>query len=271
MTGENWYLKVLRTGIEPRNEANTSRYVHEVLTNCLNWPFESIRPQPSKHGFIDYHLLAPKTNTAIRLEVKPFGKKLNDYMIRKYLVRPGPLNEEFRVGVLTNLLQWQIFLAGPEVKRVAGTSLACVLDVEVNARADIAKIDSMIGYRTDGQLRGLRASLGEATEVIRHVLWNDHKVLQAIRQALRRIRDDRSLPLRVPQTDSTLEAMIQLANGEPIGLEFSVTQFRQAICSPEVATVINTTLMTKFGSRSRQGPIKQTLTNLTSPESGEAF
>src|SRR4051812_19703319 len=116
MPSEHWYLGVVRNGIHPVNEANTSRYIHEVLQYCFGWPFESINPQSSKRGFIDYELEVPKSGIQILVEVKPFGKGLNDGMISKYLVRPGPDREAFRVGVLTNLGRWQIFLAGREVK-----------------------------------------------------------------------------------------------------------------------------------------------------------
>ena len=35
MAKEHWYLGVLRDGVEPATEANTSKYVYDVLRTCL--------------------------------------------------------------------------------------------------------------------------------------------------------------------------------------------------------------------------------------------
>jgi hypothetical protein len=263
MACENWFLDVVRNGITPTNEANTSRYVHEVLMHCFGWPFESIHPQASKRGFIDYELKAPQSEIQFHVEVKPFRKGLNSEMIRKYLVRRGPEREDFRVGVLTNLARWQVFLAGPEVTKTAGTQLVCLLDTHASSRADIYSIRKLIGFRNNGRLRELRAALGDVPDVARHVLLNDMDAINAVRQQLRTIRDRAGLKVSIPQVTPTAKSIRQIIKGkDPSSLKFSVSLFQKAICSDDVARVINNRLVEGFGARNRVNQIKQTLQDL---------
>src|SRR5687767_4064917 len=136
MPRENWLLDVLRGEIDPKNEANTSRYVHEVLHHCLEWPFEAIRPQSSKRGFIDYEL-RHDNGDSVHIEVKPIKTSLKDDMIRKYL---SSRTRNFDIGVLTNLNRWRILAAGSPVKRLTGQSVMCIYDIDVTKREHIGQI-----------------------------------------------------------------------------------------------------------------------------------
>lgn len=265
MALENWFLSAVREGIDPTYEANTSRYVHEVLRGCFGWPFEHIVPQRSKRGFIDYRLEFPRTDTDIHVEVKPFRARLDDSMIRKYIVRPGKPTAEFHVGALTNLAEWSIFVAGPKVREVAGQPIANIFQGEIEARADIEDVERLIGYRADGALRGVRAALGESWEVLRYVLIFDQEVHSAIRRQLREIRERHDLDVPVPRIDDTELGVRKLLDGESLPHEFpfTVAKLRQAVCSTAVAEVANDVLGRKFGSRSRTARIKQTIWEVT--------
>jgi hypothetical protein len=263
MARENWLLEVIQNGITPTNEANTSRYVHEALMHCFGWPFESIHPQASKRGFIDYELKVPKSGIQFHVEVKPFRKGLNNEMIRRYLVRRGPEREDFRVGVLTNLARWQIFLAGPEVTKTAGTQLVCLLDTHASSRANIYSIRKLIGFRNNGQLSELRAASGDIPDVARHVLINDMKAINAVRQQLRKFRERAGMKINIPNFKPTARSIRQLTQDkDPSNLKFSVSLFQKAICSDEVARAINNRLVEGFGSRNRVNQIKKTLQGL---------
>lgn len=266
MSAENWYLQVVREGrVDPAYEANTSRYVHEVLIECFKWPFEQIVPQPSKRGFIDYRLEFPKTDVYIHVEVKPFRARLDDAMIRKYIVRPGKPTAEFHVGALTNLSAWHIFVAGPKVREVAGDPIACVFAGKIETRADIEAVEALIGYRSDGALRGIRAALGESWEVLSFCLAWDADVHGAVRRALREIRERHDLNVAVPQVDVTSSAVEKLLAGGtlPSTFPFTLAKLRQAVCSSAVAEVANEVLMRRFGSRSRAARIRDTIWTVT--------
>jgi hypothetical protein len=259
VSGEHWLLDVLRAGISPTNEANTSRYVHEALVYCLDWPWEYIRPQASKRGYIDYELKIPQSNMQIHVEVKPFGKPLNSEMIRKYIVRRGREREDFRVGILTNLARWQVFLAGPEVTRTSGAKLVRLLNTQISSRADIYGLRRLIGFRNNGRLREIRAALSEVPEVVSHVL-REPDAINAIRQQLRVIRERKGLDFGVPHVELTSDTIRRLTKGvQPSGLKFDVQLFRDAICSTSVAEVISDKLVERFDSRSRANQVKQTL------------
>lgn len=262
MAKELWYLDVVRNGISPTNESNTSRYVHEVLTDCLGWPFEAIIPQAGKKGYIDYQLKFPD-DEVVRVEVKSFGKKLVDEMIHKYLVRPGPAGKSLRVGVLTNFQKWKIFAAGPEVKRAADTSMVCVMDVEVKSRKDINLLKRLIGFRQDGYLGEVRAMLAEVDDVVHGILVKDDRALDAVRQWLRKHRKQHGENFGIPGFEPTAESIGQLIKGRnPNGLKFDVEKFCRAVCSREVAAAVDGIVMENFGAKSQKRRVRQTIQRL---------
>lgn len=237
--------------IEPQHEANTSRYVHEVFVRCFEWPFEAIVPQASKRGFIDYKLAYARPSVDVHVEVKPFDAPLRDEMIRKYIVRPGRMSEGFQVGVLTNLRDWQVFVAGPSVRAVAGQSMALLRWQEIETQADIDEIGALIGHRQNGSLKNIRAAIGESSEVIEFLLRKDDDVAKAIRRVLLDKRDSFGVDARVPQYAGVREFVDQLLDGEWRGdCPFSRAKFRAAVCSEDVAIAIDDRVFGAFGGRS---------------------
>jgi len=130
---------------------------------------ESIVPQASKRGFIDYVVAFQHPTVSVHVEVKPFGVGLRDLQIRKYLVRRGPAPAGLEVGVLTNLKEWNIYLAGPAVKTAAGDRMVQVTKIDIEGRTDIGRLRELIGYRTRRGLRMLRTALGECEAVLFHL------------------------------------------------------------------------------------------------------
>ncbi len=227
MSRENWFLQVVRDGIEPRNEANTSRFVHEVLRECFCWPYDRIQPQASKRGFIDYRLALPRTENEILVEVKPFRASLRDEMITKYLVTRGPSVHDVRVGVLTNLAEWQVFVAGPEVRDVAGKPYVEVHTSVVEGRRDIADLEKLIGFRSTGDLAGARAALGESWDVLAKILHANDEVHAEVRRQLRELRDRHGLNVAVPGTKVTIDYVRRLVGGKSINeFPFSPAKLR---------------------------------------------
>jgi hypothetical protein len=269
MGRENWYLQTVQRGIEPVNEANTSRYVHEVIQHCFGWPFDQILPQPSKRGFIDYRLRFTRPVVDVHIEVKPFGIPLRDEMIRKYVVRRGPMPEGFQVGALTNLKEWQVFVAGPAVRQAAGESMVQLLWYDIECRSDIDAIRRLIGHRHNGEMREIRASLGETEDVLVHLLSHDDMVLSAIRRALGEIRDRHSLGVPVPQKVA-LSAYVGILLGGDWDEEcpFTPAKMKQALSSAGVADAADRRLQQLFGARSRRVRIQQTIKQLVK-EAGE--
>ena len=147
MAWENGYLAIVRTGISPSHEANTSRYVHQVLHKCLKWKMEHITPQISRRGYIDYCLDYKTPPTNVIVEVKPFGSRLRDEHIRGYLVRPGPQSRDIVVGVLTNLEQWHIYVAGKHVRQACGQRLHQLENIEIRHRSDIRRLNNLYKSR----------------------------------------------------------------------------------------------------------------------------
>lgn len=195
---ENRFLQVVRDGFEPRHEANTSRYVHDALRDCFGWPVDRIKPQASKRGFIDYSLVFPRTGNHILVEVKPFRATLRDEMITKYLVTRGPSAQDIRVGVLTNLAEWQVFVAGPEVREMAGKPYVEVHTAAIEGRQDIQDLERLIGFRTAGHLSGVRGALGESWDVLKRLLYANEKVHAEARRQLRDLRDRHDLDVAIP-------------------------------------------------------------------------
>lgn len=190
MAKEHWVLEKLKEGIGHTTEANTSRYVHEVICHCLGWPFESIVPQASKRGFIDY-ILKHEDGMHIHVEVKPLDTNLRHEMIAKYLSGRSSL---FSLGVLTNLREWQVFAAGRPVKRLTGFSAYRVHNIEINKRAHIAELAEIIGYRAMSDSVKLFELFSQNSEVLKHLLSRDEIVIKAIRKRLMEIMPDARTP-----------------------------------------------------------------------------
>lgn len=263
MAHENWYLKVLREGIDPSYEANVSRYVHEVLLRCLDWPFKSIIPQKLMRGFIDYNLTFEKPKVSVRLEVKRFNGILKDEHMTKYLVRRGPKSQDLDVGVLTNLKEWHIYVAGCHVKEATGKPMAKVEPIVIASQSDIRKLRSLIGYRSNGGLKHLRAALGETEAVLMHLLCNDDKVLRAIRKSLFEIKVRRDLEARVPQNHQLRSFVVDLLQGKNLtDCSFREAKLRQALRSSHVAQVANDRLVESFSARNRVGRVHKTIKEL---------
>lgn len=269
MKGANWYLATLRRGITPANEANTSRYVHKVLLDCLQWPFESILPQASRRGFIDYELELRNPPTRMRVEVKPFGATLREHQIRKYMVFPGRPTEDFRVGVLTNFERWEVYVAGPSVKNICGDSMVRVAEIPIDTQARIRQLHALIGHRGNGQFREMRAALAETDQVIGHLVANDAEMVKVVRRSLAKIRDTHGLDARVPHPERMRDFVVRLRalasdeNDDSLDdCPFTLAKLRQAVCSREVAEAANTRLVNKFGARSRANSVRQTIARL---------
>lgn len=260
MAMENWYLDVLRRGIEPSNEANTSRYVHEVLRHCLRWPMEAIVPQSSRRGYIDYLLAFRHPSASLRIEVKRYNSTLRENQIRKYLVHPGRRTEEFHVGILTNLREWEIYVAGPKIRSLAGSPLVRVGLIPIKGRADIGYLDDLIGYRSQGGLRGLRSALGESPEVLHRLLTKDRAVLRAVRFYLDVLRERRVPEAHVPHYERLGSYITSLLAGKPLsGFPLRKAYLRQALGSVNVATAANDRLVSVFGSRQRVHQVKRAI------------
>lgn len=258
MVDAHWYLRVLKTGIEPGYEANTSRYVHEVLLRCLGWPMELILPQVSRRGFIDYKLVFPHGNVGVHVEVKRFGAPLQDVQIRKYLVRRGPSCENMRVGVLTNLREWRIYAAGFRIRRVSGAPMVQVKRIIIRRRADIAALEDLIGFRNHGRCTQMRAALGESPAVLRHLMIEDPAVRTAIREQLNGRADTLT-----PQHTRLKELIHAILNGEsmPEG-DDAGRGLRRALRSRLVAEKANTRLVALVGSRNRVGRMRMAIKEL---------
>jgi hypothetical protein len=264
MAWENTYLDLVRKGIIPTHEANTSRYVHEVLCKCLKWKMEHITPQMYRRGYLDYCVDFKTPSTSVVIEVKKFGSLLNVKHIRKYLVRRGPQSRNFVVGALTNLEQWHIYVAGKCVLQVSGQRLLQLKTIEIRYRKDITHLSQLIGWRGNGSLKAVRASLGESPAVLRHLISNDEQVLKAIRQRLTFLKNYYRLDARVPQNAPLRRWINKVLDGNSTRFSnWSPAKLKQAVRSKPVVGVVNRRLREICGSRSRhnklQGTIKQIL------------
>lgn len=269
MARGNWYLKVLRSGFELTHEANTSRYVHEVLCRCLAWPMEAIHPQKNKRGFIDYELVLKRPPASIYVEVKRLDASLHPNQIRPYLVSRGPMPDGLRVGALTNLRQWKIYVASTDIREMVGDQMIEVLDLSIGSRADVEHLDALIGYRPNGALRELRAALSDSKELIINLLVGDPDVLRAVREALDEIRDRHDLDARLPQYEHLTEYLSYVFAGEDLrDCPFPPAKFRQAIRSEVVAEAVNIRLMEMFDARSQVGPIRNTIREILKTAEG---
>lgn len=264
MAWENAYLDIVKKGISPTYEANTSRYVHEVLRKCLNWEMEDITPQKSRRGYIDYSLDFKRTpSTSIVIEVKSFNSRLRDEHIRKYLVNPGLQSRNIVIGALTNLAQWHIYVAGKHVKQVCGEKLLQLKTIEIRHRKDINHLHKLIAGTGNGLFKALRALLGESPAVLRHLISNDEQVLKAIRRQLSALQDRHQIDARVPQNDSLRKWISEVLNGNSAKFSsWTPAKLKQTLRSKSVVGVANRRLHELFDARSRHNKVLKTINQI---------
>lgn len=262
MAWENGYLNIVKDGILSTYEASTSRYVFQVLRYCLNWKMEDINPQNKcRRGFVDYSLDC-KTGSIV-IEVKRFKARLKDEDIRPYLVNPGPQPRDIVVGALTNLAQWHIYVAGEHVKQVCGKELLQLKTIDIRHRKDIDHLRKLIGWTGNGLFKALRASLGESSAVLRHLISNDEQVIKAVRRQLADLKDRCKFDAHVPQNDSLRKWISEVLNGNSANLSgWSAAKLKQALRSRPVAEVVNRRLQDLCGSRSRQNKLRRTINQI---------
>ena len=264
MATHHWLLESLRTGIRPNHEAQTSFYVSHVLGKCLRWPIGAIVTQAVMKGFIDYTLVFPHSTICLHVEVKRFGNPLEDAHIRKYLVQRGPGCDVLRVGVLTNLKRWKVYVAGAGVRGASGTPMVLVKDITIRGRSDIAQLHALIGYRANGnRLKPIRAAVAASPLVLRHLLRNDAQVLKAIG---RRLTDRHGRPrteARMPQAQALRQWIGELFNGHS-SRRFSCSSatLKQALRSRPVVQIVNRRLHDLCRARSRHNGLRRTITQI---------
>lgn len=263
MAAENWYLRIVQEGIGPSHEAHTSFYVSQVLRDCLRWPMETIQPQAVMRGFIDYDLAFPHSTVCLHVEVKKFGSPLKDAQIRKYLVQRGPRTEELRVGVLTNLIEWRVYVAGSGVRGASGNPMVMVKEVIIRRRSDIEGLHALIGYRSNGRLKNVRAALAESPAVLRHLISHDEHVLKAVRRKLADLQDRHRIDARVPQNDALRKWIREVLNGHSARCSsWSPAKLKQALRSRPVVEVTNRRLHDLCGSRSRHNKLRRAINQI---------
>lgn len=249
--------------VGPSHEAHTSLYVYHVLRDCLRWPMGKIQPQAVMRGFIDYELAFPHSTVCLHVEVKKFGSPLKDTQIRKYLVQRGPRTEELRVGVLTNLIEWRVYVAGSGVRGASGTHMVLVKAVTIRRRSDIEGLHALIGYRSNGRLKNVRAALAESPAVLRHLISNDEQVLKAVRRKLADLQDRHRIDARVPQNDSLRKWISKVLNSNSARFSsWSPAKLKQALRSRPVVEVTNRRLQALCGSRSRHNKLRRAINQI---------
>lgn len=246
MAKEHWLLEKLRTGIGQKTEANTSRYVHEVLQHCFAWPFDRIEPQASKRGFIDYKL-CHEGGTHVHVEVKPIDTGLKETMISKYL---RSRRNFFDIGVLTNLREWQIYIAGRRVKQLTGRSVHRVHREKIQKRESINNLSRLIGYRAAADHTFLFQQFTAQPEVMRYMLISNVPVIREIRRKFR----DRVPWAQIPNINTMTKNMLRIVkDGELSGLDPNLHKdFRAAIASASVAKAARQELTTLCGTSAGQ-------------------
>jgi len=264
MAADHWLLKILRHGIRPDHEAQTSFYVSHVLGQCLRWPLGAIVTQAVMKGFIDYTLVFPHSTICLHVEVKRFGYPLEDPHIRKYLVQRGPGSDVLRVGVLTNLKKWKMYVAGAGVRGASGTPMILVKDITIRRRSDIAQLHALIGYRANGsRLRPIRAAVAGSPLVLRHLLRNDAQVLKAIGRRLADRHGHLRTAARKPQPEALRQWIGELLNGHSSRrFNCSPATLKQALRSRPVVQMVNRRLHELCRARSRHNRLRRTITQL---------
>jgi hypothetical protein len=262
MAWENGYLNVLKDGILSKDEANTSRYVYDVLRYCLNWKMRDINPQKRcRRGFVDYSL--HYKNSSIVIEVKAFNSRLKDKHIQKYLVTSEPQSQDIVVGAVTNLAEWHIYVAGKTVKQVCGEELLLLKTIEIRYRKDINDLHKLIGGTGNGLFKALRASLGESPVVLRHLISNDEQVLKAVRRKLADLQDRHQTGAPVPQHYSLREWISKVLKGNSAYVSgWSPAKLKQALRSRPVVEEANRRLQDLCGSRSRHNKLRRTINQI---------
>ncbi|MCZ7645967.1 MAG: hypothetical protein M5U26_11895 [Planctomycetota bacterium] len=125
------------------DEAKTSMFVFLCLYDLFRWdPFWEISPQKTGHGFIDYFLEPKAHEVSCYVEVKRFKAPLRPIQIRKYLVSRKAIGR-FRIGVLTNLHNWQIYAYSPDIgPREPVRLLNCVMKTS----GDFKRLEKVLTY-----------------------------------------------------------------------------------------------------------------------------
>lgn len=259
MAKEQWLLEKLRTGIGQKTEANTSRYVHEVLQHCFAWPFEQIEPQASKRGFIDYKL-CHEDGTHVHVEVKPIDTRLQEYMVSKYL---RSRRDYFDVGVLTNLREWQIYIAGRRVKQLTGASVYRVHGEKIHKRENINNLSRLIGYRATADQYSLFQHFTAKEEVMRYVLISNVPVIHAIRRTFRQ----RAPWAQIPNINTMTQHMQRVVkNRELSGIDPALHKhLRAAIASASVAEAARQELSKVCGTAAGQLRLLKVIRGILEP------
>jgi len=262
MADHHWLLKSLRKGIGASHEAQTSLYVSHVLGQCLRWPIGAIHAQAVMKGFIDYTLVYPHSTACLHVEVKRFGYPLQEAHIRKYLVQRGPGSDALRVGVLTNLLEWKVYVAGAGVRGASGTPMVLIKDVTIRRRSDIAQLQALIGYRANGsRLQPIRAAFACSPHVLRHILRNDPEVLKAIGRSLAHPRP--RIEARVPQLQALRQWIGETLNGYASRrFSWSPATLTRTLRSKPVVQMVNRRLYNLCRARSDHHILRSTITQI---------
>jgi hypothetical protein len=198
------------------------------------------------------------------VEVKGFDYPLEDVHIRKYLVRRGPGSDILRVGVLTNLKKWKVYVAGAGVRGASGTPMILIKDITIRRRSDIAQLHALIGYRANGsRLKPIRAAVAGSPLVLQHLLRNDAQVLKAIG---RRLADRHGRPrteARVPPPQALRQWIGELLNGHSSRrFSYSPATLKQALRSRPVVQMVNRRLHELCRARSRHNMLRSTITQI---------
>ncbi len=259
MAKEHWLLERLKTGIGQKTEANTSRYVHEVLQHCFGWPFERIEPQASKRGFIDYKL-CHEDGTHVHVEVKPIDIRLKEDMVSKYLRRQ---RDNFDVGILTNLREWQIYIAGRRVKRLTGESMYQIHQDKIQRREHINRLSLLIGYRATADQSALFQQFTAQPDVLRYLLKTNESVIHAVRHRFR----ERAPWAQVPNINTMSRHMERVvANREIIGLDLTLQKhLKAAIASASVAEAAHQQLTKICGTAAGQRQLLKAIRSILEP------
>lgn len=264
MAVHHWLLNSLRKGIGASHEAQTSLYVSHVVGQCLRWPIGAIHAQAVMKGFIDYTLVYPHSTACLHVEVKRFGSPLEEAHIRKYLVQRGPGFDVLRVGVLTNLKNWKVYVAGGGVRGASGTPMLLVKDITIRRRSDLAQLHALIGYRANGsRLQPIRAAVAESPLVLRHLLRNDALVLKALGRRLAVRHGRPRTEAQVPQPQALRQWIGDLLNGHSSQrFNYSPATLKQALRSRPVVQMVNRRLHDLCRARSHHHKLRSTIAQI---------
>lgn len=234
-------------GIYPRHESNTSRYVHELIRYELRWPFVSIEPQVGRRGPVDYRLRkkGQRRDRGVHVEVKPLGTSLDEAAIWKYLVEKGRPRHGWRVGILTDLEEWHIFIAGPAVTKLSGRALLKLHAIRLSDRNAATRLEYYVGHRRAPGFRNLIAELSFHEDVLHTQLPTAPSVKKAVRAYLR------ARGHRVPRNAALGKDIRAVLRGrDPTRGTYDFREIRSALCQAEVAKAVHVQAKGLIGCRS---------------------